>query len=532
MSLAPEDLVGRTLAGRYRLVRLVGEGGIGQVYEAEQIDLARRVAVKVLRVQNAMTIARFRKEARAASMLRHPNVVSVLDFQALDGEPPFLVMELLEGESLAALGRREAPLAPKRAVDIAIQILSGLAAAHAAGLVHRDVKPGNVWIAKTLAGETVKLLDFGLVLSEDVRLTKTGEVIGTPSFQAPEQLRGEAVDARADIHAVGVVVYMLLAGRLPWTDSAAPHGEILGRVPRPLGDMVPGLARGLSDVIDKALRKVPADRYASAAEMVDALVPFAGTARASRVRLPPAETLVSEAEPPELGSAPRASARTRPRTKRGLPSLLFLGGMASAMAVVLAILGVVTWRRASARRRPLARPQEITAPAPAVADAGEADASPPRLAPEVDEHGDAGEVRRQPHKSDTLRFATAADRTTCECFADISPGRNRNIGRAVCAIPKAPRCRCVMRDRSMTLCSRPRNAEQVCLDPEDTYVASQEGKDCRGTTSSGHEDDGVVECDRCWPPRTYAGVTHGTSCRGVHDGPRFYEGVWRCTTTR
>ncbi len=516
-------------------MRLVGEGGIGQVYEAEQLGLARRVAVKVLRVQSASTIARFRKEARALSKLRHPNVVSVLDFQTPEGEPPLLVMELLEGESLAALGRREAPLEPKRAVDIAIQILSGLAAAHAAGLVHRDVKPGNVWIANTLAGESVKLLDFGLVLSEDARLTRTGEEIGTPSFQAPEQLRGEAVDARADIHAVGVVVYMLLAGRLPWTDSAAPHGEILGRVPRSLADMVPGLARGLSDVIDKALAKAPADRYATAAEMVAALVPFADAARASRVRALAADTLPGAPDLPDLGSSPRAVARGRPRPSRGRPSVVFLGAMASAMLVVLAILGVVTWQRASARRRPPAPsiPVERTSPPSPASDAGEPDGSIAEpLAPTTEEQGDAGEVRRHVRAAETLRIATDRDRTTCECFADISPGRNRHIERPVCPIPKPPRCLCILRNNTMTLCATPRDANRSCRDRDDLYDATQEGKECRGTTAPGDEGVGRVECDRCWPPRTYAGATHGAPCRGVHDHGFHYTGVWRCTTAR
>lgn len=274
------NLIGRVLGGRYRIVRAIGAGGMGTVFEADQLGLERRVAVKVLKDTDPRALARLRQEALTAGAIRSPHVVAVFDFQANPGEPPFVVMELLEGESLSMLLRRERALLPARAARIASQLLAGLDAAHRAGVIHRDIKPSNIWLSRSLAEEIVKLLDFGIVKTTTDRSfrTTTGSILGTPGYFSPEQLRGMPIDARSDLHAIGVVLFEMLAGRKPWSaDGPIVFAEILDRVPPPVSTLVAGVPPRLSDVVARALAKEPAARFGSAAEMLAALAPFAQT---------------------------------------------------------------------------------------------------------------------------------------------------------------------------------------------------------------------------------------------------------------
>ena len=282
--LNPGSIVG----GRYQIVRPLGRGGMGEVYEAMQVQLARRVALKTIRADLAERpelIARFRREAESAAALGHPNLVQVTDFQALPGEPPFLVMEMLDGSTLAGVLEAEGRLDPQRAAFIGVQLLSGLAAAHRAGIVHRDVKPANVFLQSTTAmRDLVKVLDFGIAKlaleaipggPQERAMTQAGEVLGTLSYMAPEQMvSGAAIDARTDIFGVGATLFHALSGVRPF-DATEPGG---GRTP--LDRIAPWVSRELAAVIERALKKAPDARWSTGDEMAAALQPFASGAGA------------------------------------------------------------------------------------------------------------------------------------------------------------------------------------------------------------------------------------------------------------
>ena len=272
------SLVGRTLANRYEMIALLGKGGMGEVYEAQQKDLKRRVAVKVLASSAEADVLRFKQEALAAAGLAHPNIVQIFDF--VEGDPPLLVMELLRGRSLAALVK-QSKLDPARAVSIMTQVLSALAAAHDARIVHRDVKPENIFVCESnLPYDLVKVLDFGLArpLDDDRRLAKTrvGVAMGTPAYMAPEQARGEAPDVRMDFFAAGVTLYYALSGRRPFEGKTT--SELLRAVKRqppiPLDAIAPHLDLDLVRIVERSLSKDPATRFSSARAFLEALTPL------------------------------------------------------------------------------------------------------------------------------------------------------------------------------------------------------------------------------------------------------------------
>jgi serine/threonine protein kinase len=277
---------GHVIAGRYRVEGKLGAGGIGVVYRAAQLPLERPVAVKVLHedlLELRELRARFEREARVLSALSHPHVVAISDY-GIDGDRPFLAMELLEGRSLEDVVHED-PLDPDRALKIATQLLRGLAFAHQKGIAHRDLKPANVFLVKMGDdGEHAKLLDFGLARMvenegpHDVAatlLTKRGVVFGTPAYMSPEQASGAAVDERSDVYSMGVLLFELLAGRRPFVADTRPEllrMHMISPVPR-LASVRPELRvdPALADVIDIAMAKEPADRYTNAGEMLEAI---------------------------------------------------------------------------------------------------------------------------------------------------------------------------------------------------------------------------------------------------------------------
>ncbi len=277
MNVATDPWVGALLSGRYRVVRALGRGGAGAVYEAEQIGLDRKVAIKLMRPELAADVEqleRFRREARAAAQLGHPHIVQLFDFaEARDGEPAYLVLELVSGPSLYQLLRAEAPLAPERAVHLATQILAALGAAHAAGIVHRDIKPGNVVVAQVPGvGEMAKVLDFGIARMQESetyqRLTRTGVIIGTPRYMSPEQATGAPLDGRADLWAMGVILYASLTGRFPF--EGTPSDVVVAILQSPPPPME-GVPPALEAAVLRALQKRTEDRYPSADAMSRAL---------------------------------------------------------------------------------------------------------------------------------------------------------------------------------------------------------------------------------------------------------------------
>jgi serine/threonine protein kinase/ABC-type branched-subunit amino acid transport system substrate-binding protein len=280
MSATLEELEGAVLANRYRIEHFLAEGGMGAVYAATQLDLGRRVAIKVLRAAREIdgdALARFHREARTAARVGHANIVQVFDFRAKRGEPPFLVMEHLEGRSLGAILEDDGVLGVRRVAVIATQLLSALAAAHRAGIVHRDVKPDNVFVTQVPGlGEFVKLIDFGVAkLASERLLTGVGRTVGTPMFMAPEQANGEDADARADVFGVGATMYQALTGACPYEGEG---NRLMRAVCRghwvPIRDRRPTLDPTMMAIIERALARNPADRFASADEMAQALLPF------------------------------------------------------------------------------------------------------------------------------------------------------------------------------------------------------------------------------------------------------------------
>ncbi|HEX4514781.1 MAG TPA: serine/threonine-protein kinase [Polyangiaceae bacterium] len=306
------SLVGRTLAKRYKILSLLGKGGMGAVYEAEQIDLQRRVAVKVLTHEaDTNGLLRFKQEALAAAGLAHPNIVQVFDFVA--GDEPILVMEMLRGKSLGSLVKEEGKLAPARAVSMMTQVLSALGAAHDARIVHRDVKPENIFVcASALPYELVKVLDFGLARPLDAEKqlvrTRVGVAMGTPAYMAPEQARGASADVRMDVFAAGVTLYYALAGRRPFDGKTV--SEILAAVkkqpPIPLDAICPELDFDLVRVVERALSKDPDARFATAKAFLEALVPHWPKPAREEIRASKDEV---PAQPPSV-RAPKSSKST------------------------------------------------------------------------------------------------------------------------------------------------------------------------------------------------------------------------------
>jgi hypothetical protein len=264
------DELGRL--GDYRVLRRLGRGGMGAVYLAEDTRLRREVALKVMAPRLAAderSKVRFLREARAAAGIRHPNVVTIYDVNE-QGEVAFISMERLRGVTLEAwLTQKGTPPLP-HVVRIAAEVASGLAAAHERGLVHRDVKPSNVWLEKP-AG-TVKLLDFGLAVQPDTdtRVTADGLAVGTPEYMAPEQARGEPVDHRADLFSLGVLLYRMCTGRQPFTgpNSLAVMHAVTAHTPPPVRALNPDIPVGLDHLIQRLMAKFAKDRPASAEEVI------------------------------------------------------------------------------------------------------------------------------------------------------------------------------------------------------------------------------------------------------------------------
>jgi len=260
-----EHLVG----GRYRLLRKLGTGGMGSVYLCEHVALGRRSALKLLRPSGDLgpeLVERFRQEAQAASRIEHENVVDVLDFGEDDGGL-YYVMELLEGRTLAKLMRQDGPLPLPRALGLLEQVCRALAAAHACGVVHRDVKPDNVLVEVLPDGtERAKLIDFGIShVTGTGRLTRHGEIIGTPEYMAPEQASGAEVDALTDVYAVGVLAFELLTGSLPLLGPTAIATLVAHQTQPPPapGTLRAGLPPELDRLVLRALSKKKADRFQS-----------------------------------------------------------------------------------------------------------------------------------------------------------------------------------------------------------------------------------------------------------------------------
>ncbi|AUX43005.1 uncharacterized protein SOCE26_044450 [Sorangium cellulosum] len=281
--LEPDPLVGTTVAGAYVVTRLLGEGGMGRVYETQHTRIpGKRFALKTLHAelaQHPTVLARFQREAEAVASVRSPHIVEIFDVNRLSDGRPCLITEYLEGQGLGELlaatpGGR---LPVGAAVRIARQVCEGLAAAHALGIVHRDIKPENIFLTGDPACPTVKILDFGISkTAEPSALTRTGMVLGTPAYMPPEQARGEQTDLRTDIYAVGAVLYHALTGQRPF-DRKDPTSLLLAVMteePRPPRALAPDIPAGLELVLQRAMAKDPSGRQTSMGELARDLAPY------------------------------------------------------------------------------------------------------------------------------------------------------------------------------------------------------------------------------------------------------------------
>ena len=423
-----EDLIGQVIAERYHVLSKLGEGGMGRVYLAEHVRMGRQCALKVMNpmlLYDPDSVSRFNREAANASRITHPNVAAIYDFGETD-ELVYLAMEFVEGESLAALLERECGLPARRAIEIGRQVADGLSAAHDLGIVHRDLKPDNVMVTRSRAGrDVVKVVDFGIAKATRggrQTVTRTGYVVGTPAYMSPEQILGDALDARSDIYSLGCILYEILTGERAFADAS---GEVsirqrLTEPPPPPRRVNQRLSKKLDSLVTTAMARAPEQRFQSAAQLSEALVAAGAESPATRSwrnRLPwgrsresadapgPATTVPRGSSPPPFDPAlqpgltepvplgwtgavqpqiqqpGRGTTVLRHRSARppSRSGWLIAGGCA---AVLLVALGV--WRLLSGAPQPelenqIVVPGPVTPPSPAEPVAG--DSAPPAAQP-------------------------------------------------------------------------------------------------------------------------------------------------------
>lgn len=365
----PEAVV---LAGRYRIGRRLGTGGMGEVYEATCLATETKVAVKRMRpdvARHEATRRRFLREAKTSAALEHPNIVRVIDVGEDDDGLPFLVMEYIHGRTLAERMADDGPLSWSRAREVFVPVARALAYAHEAGIVHRDLKPSNIMLRAEDGSPVV--IDFGLARREvldsaTMSLSRTGEILGSPPYMSPEQFRGSDVDARTDQYAFGCILYEALTGRRPFEGSDVAelmYGHLFLTPPTPEGiDAPPKVAAALSSIVQRCLRKHPDDRFADVAELAEHL---------ARVDRDPVPVFVP-ADRPSLPPATRPERRSR---------LLWLAPLVAGAVAGLVFVAVGPWRDGPHEPAPLPATTEGPNPnhAPATTPAP---GTSPHLAPD------------------------------------------------------------------------------------------------------------------------------------------------------
>jgi serine/threonine protein kinase len=325
--------IGSVLDGRYRIEAVLGTGGMGRVYRAEHTKIGKSVAIKVLHAdlhRNREASQRFQREAIASGRLDHPNIVGVSDFGVLDGGACYLVMEVLEGESLGDRLMRDKRIHWVEAIDILRGVLYGLRHAHERGVVHRDIKPDNVYLARKDGDPVIKILDFGIAklyagTADDPASTRAGLTVGTPAYLSPEQACGGEITPKSDLYSASIVLYEMLAGRAPFEDKdpLAMLGAHVSRRPPLFADVAPGvdIPRPLEDIVQHGLKKSAADRIGTATDylaLLDAFspplhpMPRMGTsleleAASARIRLPASTAQSSREAVPQHSDAVQAA---------------------------------------------------------------------------------------------------------------------------------------------------------------------------------------------------------------------------------
>jgi tRNA A-37 threonylcarbamoyl transferase component Bud32 len=378
---------GQIIDDKYRIVGLLGVGGMGAVYEGENARIKRRVAIKVLHADtasNAQAVERFEREAQAAGRIGSDHILEVLDLGKLPNGDHYMVMEFLDGETLGARIKRVGGLTPHEVAPLMRQALLGLQAAHTAGIVHRDLKPENIFVCKEKAGhhDFVKLIDFGVSkfnkLGSDMAMTRTGAVMGTPYYMSPEQARGgKDIDHRSDLYSMGVILYESVTGRVPF--DAETFNELLFKIvlsePPPLRQVCPEVDAAFESITQKAMARDPAHRFETADEFVKALDSWMTTGSAVTIppavghgfnpvtgtqmmpEVPPAAAvpqvphlapMVAEPThgPTATGSAAWAKTQPTPGSVGKGPLIAILGGVA---ILLIAGVGLAAWRIKAAK---------------------------------------------------------------------------------------------------------------------------------------------------------------------------------------
>ncbi len=360
-----KDLVGQVLADRYHIMKKLGEGGMGQVYLAEHVKMGRRSAIKVMNpslVHDPEAVARFNREAANASRISDSHVCAIYDF----GETPdgliYLAMEFVEGEPLTDLLAREGALPVARAADICIQVAAALQAAHDLGIVHRDLKPDNIMLTRVRdRADAVKVVDFGLAKAVggetgSQKVTRTGLVVGTPEFMSPEQLSGDTLDGRSDIYSLGLVLFKMLTGTLPFPADTVQEAMIkrLTDEPAELIEMRPDLhfPPGLQQTLDTALARSPVDRYQSAAKFAHDVAMVAGLSRTD------ADTGLPTLADDETELLEPVRVRRRSRVPFVVGAIVALGAAGAVVTIGR------TMKEQTSRVPPVDTARQIVAPAP------------------------------------------------------------------------------------------------------------------------------------------------------------------------
>ncbi len=365
---------GAVLDGKYEILRTLGAGATGVVFEAVHLGINRRLAIKVLNdtaVEDAENVERFRREALITGSLGHENIIRVTDVGVTDNGAPYIVMEYLEGESLHDYLHGRDPLPIAEAIELMVHVLDALTAVHAAGVVHRDLKPDNIFLARQCVARhpdktVVKVLDFGISractgLNELGRLTGSGFAIGTPQYMAPEQIKAKEVDHQADIYAAGLILFGMLTGRLPYKSRniASYFGIVLTNEPPSPATFRAEISDGLAEIVLRAIARKKTDRFATAADFLYALESFSAAAdqrESSGASISPApesddptgispqqknaplDVVAALAGAPNGSASTVASSRLTPRSRRGAWTVAAATLLLLAAAAMVSVL--------------------------------------------------------------------------------------------------------------------------------------------------------------------------------------------------
>lgn len=360
------NLTGRIIADKYRIEAKLGAGGMGFVYRATRLLIGDEVAIKILHsgVTDPKAGDRFQREARAAARLKHPNVVTIHDFGITDDGMQYLVMELVEGESLRHIIQQQGVIVPSIAVEITRQVCDALDDAHQHNVIHRDIKPDNIVVKATVNGLRVKVLDFGIAkLRDDLagNLTQTGSILGTPHYMSPEQCLGEELDSRSDIYSLGIVVYEMLTGTVPFhaPSSSAVVVQHVTQPPPALRSINPAISPAIEFVVLNSLNKQREARPQTAGSLarnLSSALSHAGFPAPGQVNTTPsAPGLTDSSEATVVIAKPEHAVDAKPRRSRAVPILGYLGLLIGALVLGGAIVWFISSRIKNPENSPAAQ---------------------------------------------------------------------------------------------------------------------------------------------------------------------------------